>query len=963
MGIKQPLFNSKLMKIYLEYIAEIYPQIDISPVFEYSGISPLEINESGHWFDESQVDRFYQYLVEKTGNQNLARDVGRYVVSANVMGVTKKFVMGLMNTASIYMQIEKGYQVMSRAATVTSRKIGSNKVEITSVPRDGLKEKPYMCENRTGIFEALSIIFTGKYANVQEQSCVNKGDDCCKYTISWEEADFWMWNKISIYSVFFTIPLSIILFFYLPIALWTSISGLLLATIIFIFMHSEYLEKKELLKIMKAEGNAAKDLLDEMELRYRNAVMVQEIGHSISNIPDVNKLLSTVMKAMEKNLDYKCGAVFLYSEGKSELAYAKSYGCTDEIRKLIEKITVHVENPASLRLFVNLFNDRKPLLVNSVEDWNDAPPGLREQLVDQFQVNSFVCIPIVYEKASMGLLFAANPLKKRLLTQSDLSMLSGVASEIAISIANGISFRKLKESEERYKLLAENINDVIWKTDLDLKSNYISASFEKLTGFTQEDGKKIPIEKVLTKDSLEKMRTLIKEKLKVVNSGIVKNVSITTEVEYFCKNGSTVWTEVDASFELGSQGQPVGILGVSRNITDRKQAEAEKQRLEDQLRQKNKMEAIGTMAGGIAHDFNNILGIILGNAELAISDLNLSDSLHPHMFEIKKASLRGKDVVMQLLNFTRQTPHQKQTLEIQSIIQESLGLLMVTIPSNIRIQSDLSKAKTHILADPIQIHQVVINLGTNAAQAMYEHGGILSVMLEERRIDHAGSGSDHHMPPGKYAVVRISDTGSGISPDIISRIFDPYFTTKPVGKGTGMGLSVVHGIIQNIGGKIFVESKVGHGTAFTIYIPATETMIFEKPKAYSSDSHYGNERILLVDDDVELAHLGKLMLTKMGYQVTTKTNPLDVIEEFQLNPDHYNLVIADMTMPHISGDRLAEKLLEIKKDLPIILCTGFNERINQEIASSIGIKAFMMKPIEKKELARTIREVLDECRS
>ena len=272
----------------------------------------------------------------------------------------------------------------------------------------------------------------------------------------------------------------------------------------------------------------------------------------------------------------------------------------------------------------------------------------------------------------------------------------------------------------------------------------------------------------------------------------------------------------------------------------------------------------------------------------------------------------------------------------------------------------LIKGKIHILADPIQIHQVVINLGTNAAQAMYERGGILSITLEEKCIDIAGSGSDHHMPPGKYAVLKISDTGNGISPDIIDRIFDPYFTTKPVGKGTGMGLSVVHGIIQNLGGKIFVESKVRSGTAFTIYLPATETMTIQKSKAYSTDSYYGNERILLVDDDEQIAHLGKLMLTKMGYQVTAMTNPLDVIEEFQLNPGQYNLVITDMTMPDIPGDRLAEKLLEIQKDIPIILCTGFNERINQEIASSIGIKAFMMKPIEKKELARTIRNVLDE---
>ena len=219
--------------------------------------------------------------------------------------------------------------------------------------------------------------------------------------------------------------------------------------------------------------------------------MVQEIGQSISNILDINKLLTTVMKAMEKNVWIMNAELFLFMmRTSSQLTYAKSYGCSDEIKELIEKITFYLEEPEAMRPFVNSFNDKKPLLINRVEEWKEAPPGLREQLINHFQVKSFICIPIVYEKSSMGLLFAANPFKKRFLTQSDLSLLSGVASEIAISMANGISFRKLKESEERYKLLAENINDVIWKTDLELKSQYISPSFEKLTGYTQEDGKK-----------------------------------------------------------------------------------------------------------------------------------------------------------------------------------------------------------------------------------------------------------------------------------------------------------------------------------------------------------------------------------------------------------------------------------------------------------------------------------------
>jgi predicted hydrocarbon binding protein len=221
MSINQPLFNSKLMKMYLEYIAETYPHVDTSSVFQYSGITSLEINESSHWFDESQVDRFYKYLVEKTGNQNLARDVGRYAVSSLVMGTSKKFVIGLMNTVSIYMQVEKNYQVLSKAASVTTKKLGPNKVEITTVPMAGLVEKPYMCENRTGIFEALAIIFTGKYANVEEKACVHKGGTCCKYDVTWEEASFWKWNKVSIYSLFVSIPISILLIYFLPTTLWT----------------------------------------------------------------------------------------------------------------------------------------------------------------------------------------------------------------------------------------------------------------------------------------------------------------------------------------------------------------------------------------------------------------------------------------------------------------------------------------------------------------------------------------------------------------------------------------------------------------------------------------------------------------------------------------------------------------------------------------------------------------------
>ncbi|MBW1899576.1 MAG: 4-vinyl reductase, partial [Deltaproteobacteria bacterium] len=320
----------KVIKMYLEFIAENYPEIDINPVFEFSGITPHEINESSHWFNESQVDRFYMFLLEKIGNQNLARDVGRHIVSARVMGILKKFVTSLMDTDSIYMQIEKSYKILNKAADVKARKLEKNKIEIITTPKHGTEEKPYMCQNRTGIFEALATIFTNKFANIEEISCVHKGGSCCRYIITWEDSDFWRWSKLGSYSLIAFIPISVTLFFLLPSALWTAITIWLWLIIIFLFLYSAYLEKKELLTTMKVEGNIAKDLLDEMDIRHSNAMMVQEIGQSISNILNVEKILCKVMRTMEKHMDFDCGTISLYDKDTKLFSYFKSYGCDNK---------------------------------------------------------------------------------------------------------------------------------------------------------------------------------------------------------------------------------------------------------------------------------------------------------------------------------------------------------------------------------------------------------------------------------------------------------------------------------------------------------------------------------------------------------------------------------------------------------------------------------------------------------
>ncbi|MBW1899575.1 MAG: PAS domain S-box protein [Deltaproteobacteria bacterium] len=322
------------------------------------------------------------------------------------------------------------------------------------------------------------------------------------------------------------------------------------------------------------------------------------------------------------------------------------------------------------------FKNRTPLLVNDFDSWEELSNSAKEKIKSYIAIKSFICVPIVYEKESMGLVLGYNTTSnKRDLTQSDLSLMSGVASEIAISIVNAMSFQKLQESEERYRLLAENINDVIWKSDLNLNWRYISPSFQKLTGYSQKESMSLPVEKVLTPSSLNQFLSVLEEKLHRIARGENENTAVKVEVEYFCKDHSTVWAEIDANFLFDEEGNPNGILGVSRNIIDRKQAEYEKNILETKLKQKHKMEAIGTMAGGIAHDFNNILGIILGNAELATYDLPSSHPACQPLEEVKAASFRGKEVVMQLLNFARRTDHQKEAIKIVPIVKKALKSL------------------------------------------------------------------------------------------------------------------------------------------------------------------------------------------------------------------------------------------------------------------------------------------------
>ena len=388
------------------------------------------------------------------------------------------------------------------------------------------------------------------------------------------------------------------------------------------------------------------------------------------------------------------------------------------------------------------------------------------------------------------------------------------------------------------------------------------------------------------------------------------------------------------------------------------QANDEHKKLNIQLQHAQKMEAIGTLAGGIAHDFNNILGAIIGYAEMAEEDSPAGSMVKNDIEQVLKASHRAKDLVKQILAFSHHTNTELVLVQPSVIINEAIKMLRSSLPTTIAIQQDIDPESGHIFGDPTQIHQIIVNLCTNSFHAMEETGGILSISLKKKFLHLSDFPSNFHAQPRDFVQLSIADTGSGISPDIQKKVFDPYFTTKEVGKGTGMGLAIIHGIVKSYGGFVTFDSKPGEGTVFHVHLPAIADAAQHETKPLNLIP-VGKERILFIDDEEILAEMGKHLLERLGYRVTVRQNSIEALTTFQSQPDQFDLVITDHTMPGMTGFDLARRILQIRPGMPIILCTGYSSQVSEERAKSYGIKGFAMKPLARKDIATLIRKVLD----
>jgi len=417
------------------------------------------------------------------------------------------------------------------------------------------------------------------------------------------------------------------------------------------------------------------------------------------------------------------------------------------------------------------------------------------------------------------------------------------------------------------------------------------------------------------------------------------------------KGGEEVHVEITYKPIFGTNNQILGLQGTTRDITNRVKIEKELQNIE-------KLQSVGILAGGIAHDFNNILFPIVGNAEMLLEDIAEDSPLRESIVEIKKSAQRAKDLVRQILTFSRQDKIDLKLVKIGPIVNEALKLARSIIPTTIEIKNDIDMNCGLVEADSTQIHQAVMNIITNAYQAMAETGGKLSVSLKKIDLDRFHT-IDPGLKAGKYAYMAIADTGTGMDQSITQKIFDPFFTTKDKSKGTGLGLSVVHGIVTSLGGSIKVYSEPGKGSTFHVYFPLNEKECEENEIETTEVLQRGTERILLIDDEEPIVFMEERMLKRMGYTVFSRIDSRDALETFRSSPDAFDLVITDKNMPKLSGDQLAVELIKLRKDIPIILCTGFSESSSEELLLASGIKKVLLKPVNMKELTDTIREVLD----
>lgn len=799
--------------------------------------------------------------------------------------------------------------------------------------------------------------------------------------------------------------------------------------------------------------------------------ILYRISNEVSTTRDLDGLFQSIHNILKEHIDATNFFIALYNNSDKIIRFEYFIDQFDEALPRLESLT-EVNS-----LVGEIIIKKKPLFLNEEMLLKRAK---RNQIIGTVP-KVWLGVPLFIRDEVIGVVAVQSYQDANLYSERHLQVLSTISDQMAIAIHRKRAEDALRESEARYRLMANSVSDVVWTRDMALNLTYMSPSVEAQSGFSVAEKLAQPIEDSMPPDSLEKILHIMNEEIALEREGESDpDRSRIIEIENYRKDGTVYPIESVVSFMRDADGKAIAIAGINRDITERKKADEalrltfetspdvivinrlndglfvdinqsfvntigysreevigkttlelniwhdptdlkrlvkelqreakianaeakfrckdgsiitglmsaslielndqphvinitrniesikkaqkEKAQLQAHLHQAQKMEAIGTLAGGIAHDFNNILSGILGYSELVQEDLNVLDC-HPvtreRMWRVIRASLRAKDLVTQILDFSRSTRKDPTPISVILIVKEVLQLLRASLPSSIKIEQALN-SNSYVMADPTSIHQILMNLCTNAKDAMHENGGTLSLLLEDVNLNSDDVSEYEGALPGHFLLISVKDTGHGMNKKVINRILEPFYTTKLNGKGTGMGLSVVHGIVKSLAGIIKISSAPEQGSRFDVLLPVYEKTVEPNHEMLMEIKDCeGDEKIMVIDDEKTLAEMLRDSLKHFGYHTTFFSSSEKALEHFKENIKTYDLIISDITMPEMTGDIFVEQIRSIDPGIPVILLTGFNESMNKEKMDSLHINALLYKPVPAKEMLSTIRAVLD----
>ncbi|MFO7714979.1 response regulator [Desulfosarcina sp.] len=958
-----PLYKSGVLGNYISYL-ESHGGADIEDLLQCSGLTRFDINDEGHLLSQAQINRFHRCLDEKVADPKISYKVGCHALYAKSTGTLKRYGLQFITPGAMYKAVDRVYPKWSRGHLCKTAITGKGQAEMTVSVRPGVREEHFQCENRMGILESIGKIQTGHPSRITHPTCMHRGDDACQYLISWREKPSAIWKRKGAYAGMVSLAAAVATGLFLSTALWMLTALSMGVVSLSIWLLGSRLEVRELAGFLKEQGDTAGRLLEEIENRYHNSRMIQEIGLAGVDILEANSFLTSVLASMSRNLDFTRGMIALCSDDRRRLYFVDGYGFSPEELQFLQQVDFGIDFSNSTDMFIQALKTGKPLFLNDIYEKIGAMASNSRGLIENLGVESLISVPLIHKKEPLGLLLVDTKGAKRKYTTSDANLLMGIASQIATGIINARSYTRIQESEQRYRLLAENVADVIWILDVNsFTMTYVSPSVEKTTGYTPDEILTLSMDHYLTADSFQRASSVLSKALKDVAAGAIdpNHFSMTLELEEYHKNGTLIPIEVTAGILVDEHGKPNAVLGVSRDLSERKRAEKERTEIDNRLQRAKKMESLGTMAGSIAHNFNNLLMVVSGNLELAKADLLESSTAAGNIQRAINASQRAADLSGMMLTYVGQLKKENVAVDLSEAVETVLKNMDESNLSNVALNLDLADPMPLVAADAGQMHQMISGFITNAIEALGKEKGQVRISTGSMHCGKAYLSTTYlkeEHPEGMYAYVEVADTGCGMDAETLGKVFDPFFSTKFTGRGLGM--AAVMGIVRSHNGAIKVSSTKDEGSVFTALFPIQGVSLRRgRPDRTPVETNNSVKTVLLVDDETMVMEIGSQFLQRLGYTVRTASGGQEALAIFKRASDRIDCVLLDFTMPGMDGLETMQQIRKIRPDIRIIITSGYaRQQIEDRFAHVAPPDAFIQKPFEMKALKEKLHDVI-----